>query len=163
MDVKREDFFDSFARLLLEDPDTTSLVKVENALVPILQVVHAGIDFDFNFCSLQMPMVPDSIDLRNDDLLRLLTETDVKALNGTRVTDRILQCVPDVPVFRVALRAIKFWGKQRGLYSFKLGFMNGVTYAMLTAKICQHFPSASASTIVHQFFELYSQDRKSVV
>ena len=39
------------------------------------------------------------------------------ALAGSRVTDEILSLVPNVLVFRDALRAIKIWAKRRLMLS----------------------------------------------
>ena len=44
----------------------------------------------------------------------------------------------------------------RGVYNNKLGFLGGVSWAMLVARTCQLYPNAAASTIVTKFFLLLS-------
>jgi poly(A) polymerase len=73
------------------------------------------------------------------------------------VTDEILRLVPDIPTFRMALRCIKFWAQRRAIYSNVLGFLGGVAWAMLVAKVCQMYPKAVASTIVSKFFLVFDQ------
>jgi poly(A) polymerase Pap1 len=81
-------------------------------------------------------------------------ENTVRSLNGTRVADSILRLVPQHEPFKLALRLIKMWCKNRGLYSNKLGYLGGVQLAILTARICQLYPRAAASTIVARFFKV---------
>lgn len=37
-----------------------------------------------------------------------------------------------------------------------MGYLGGVSWAMLTARICQLYPNAVAGTIVHKFFRVFS-------
>lgn len=76
---------------------------------------------------------------------------------GSRVTDEILHLVPNVETFRTALRAIKFWAKRRGIYSNVLGFLGGVAWAMLVARVCQLYPNACGASIVARFFRIMSK------
>ena len=71
-----------------------------------------SIDIDLTFARLALPQVKDDLDLQDDNLLRNLDERCVRSLGGSRVTDEILRLVPNVPVFRDALRAIKLWAKR---------------------------------------------------
>ncbi|MBN3323564.1 PAPOA polymerase, partial [Atractosteus spatula] len=79
------------------------------------------------------------------------------AFIGCRVTDEILHLVPSIENFRLTLRAIKLWAKRHNIYSNILGFLGGVSWAMLVARTCQLYPNAVASTLVHKFFLVFSK------
>jgi len=49
----------------------------------------------------------------------------------------ILANVNDQQIFRDSLYVIRFWAKQKGLYSNVLGFLGGIHYAIMVAKVCQ--------------------------
>ena len=130
----------------------------------------SGVDIDLLCASIAtLPTVSDDLDLQNNDLLKGLDEEDMRSVNGSRVTDQILSLVPDVPVFREALRTIKLWAKRqslsdsgrlrltvftlgRAIYSNIVGFFGGVVWAMLVARICQLFPNECAGGIISRFF-----------
>ena len=78
-------------------------------------------------------------------------------MNGSRVAEWICRLVPNFPVFATALRFVKHWARQRGLYSNVLGFLGGVNYAILVAFVCQKYPHVSAGTVVHKFFQTFFQ------
>jgi poly(A) polymerase len=73
------------------------------------------------------------------------------------VTDDILDLVPNHESFKLALRAIKLWAKKRGIYSNVMGYMGGVSWAMLVARTCQLYPYAAAGIIVQKFFTVFVQ------
>lgn len=43
------------------------------------------------------------------------------------------------------------------IYSNILGFLGGVSWAMLVARTCQLYPNAVASTLVYKFFLVFSK------
>lgn len=45
----------------------------------------------------------------------------------------------------------------KNLYSNVLGFLGGISWALLVAHVCQLYPNAAASTLVHRFFFVFSQ------
>lgn len=115
-------------------------------------------------------------------LLKNLDPKCVRSLNGCRVTDEILRLVPNIENFRLALRAIKLWAKRKiifliiiinmmhifystsafsflghGIYSNVLGYLGGVSWAMLVARTCQLYPNAVAATLIEKFFLVFSQ------
>ncbi|CAJ0933386.1 unnamed protein product [Ranitomeya imitator] len=72
----------------------------------------------------------------------------------------------DPPVSRLATKSvlsssegalIKNPTDRRGIYSNMLGFLGGVSWAMLVARTCQLYPNAVASTLVHKFFLVFSK------
>ena len=102
------------ARALTFVTDSQSVPK---AFVPIIKCTFAGIDIDLLFARLALPTIPDDLELKDDNLLRNLDERCVRSLGGSRVTDEMLRLVPDVPVFREALRTIKLWAQRESLLS----------------------------------------------
>jgi poly(A) polymerase len=108
------------------------------------------------FARLALATIPDNLDLKDDKILHNLDPRCARSLNGCRVTDEVLNLVPDRETFKSTLRAIKLWAKKNGLYSNALGFFGGVTWGMLVARICQLYPNAAAATLVHKFFLVYS-------
>lgn len=155
--VQREDFFRIFERLLKERDDVTEVAAVPEAFVPLITSKFMGIPIDFLFARIALPRIDDSLDLRDDNLLKNLDEREVRSLGGSRVTDEILSLVPNVKVFRLALRCIKLWAGRRAIYSNVMGFLGGVAWAMLVARICQLYPNEVAGAIVSRFFIILLQ------
>lgn len=155
--VKKEDFFKDFQKILRERPEVEELTAVEEAYVPVMNMEFSGIPIDLVFASIDVNKVGDDLELFDNNLLRNLDEPTARSLNGSRVTDDILRLVPNIPEFRNSLRCIKFWAKRRAVYSNKLGFFGGVAWAILIARVCQLYPNATASSIICKFFTIISQ------
>ncbi|XP_060520044.1 poly(A) polymerase type 3 isoform X2 [Cylas formicarius] len=134
--ICRNDFFTSFYELLKKQSEVTELRSVEEAFVPVIKMSFDGIEIDLLFARLLQKEIPDSMDLRDDNLLKNLDQKCVRSLNGCRVTDEILRLVPNIETFRLALRTIKLWAKTR---------------------TCQLYPNAAAATLVHKFFLIFSK------
>ncbi|XP_040903094.1 poly(A) polymerase alpha-like [Toxotes jaculatrix] len=134
---------------------------VEEASVPVIKLCYDGTEIIF-FARLLQRSVPENLKVCNNELLKNLDIFCVRSLSGKhqiksdRVTEEILSLVPNVYNFRLALRTIKLWAKRRNIYSNKLGFLGGVSWAILVARICQLFPNAIASTLVIKFFKICS-------
>ena len=45
----------------------------------------------------------------------------------------------------------------RGCYSNSLGFLGGVSWAILMARVCQLYPNAAPATLVQKFFRVFDQ------
>ncbi|KAH9634945.1 hypothetical protein HF086_004345 [Spodoptera exigua] len=104
-----------------------------------------------------LPEVSDSLDLRDDTLLRNLDLKCVRSLNGVRVTDKILRTVPNISNFRLTLRAIIFWAKSRGIYSRTFGYLDDVSLTILVAYTCQLYPNVLPAILVHKFFHTFNK------
>jgi poly(A) polymerase len=114
--VTREDFFAHFLTILtkMSPPGAIeSATAVPEAHVPILKLEYSGVDLDLIYSRLPISSIPGDLKLTNNDLLRGLSEEDIRSINGTRVTDEILDLVPQTKTFRHALRAIKLWAQRR--------------------------------------------------
>ncbi|KAI9234042.1 MAG: poly-A polymerase [Podila humilis] len=155
--VAREDFFDVMHDMLRNRPEVTELTAVPDAFTPVIKMKFSEIPIDFTFAKLELNVIPDSLDLSDDGLLRGLDERCVRSVNGSRVTDDILRLVPNIPSFRIALRCVKLWAQRRAVYSNMMGFLGGVAWAMLVARVCQLYPNACAATIISRFFSILHQ------
>ena len=155
--VSREDFFEHFPPLLehMAPPGAVEEVTpVPDAFVPIIKFELSGISIDLIFARLALSSVPLSLTLKDTSILRGLEERDLRSLNGTRVTDEILELVPQQKTFRTALRGIKLWAQRRAIYANIMGFPGGVAWAMLVARVCQLYPQATGSAIIGKFFRI---------
>ncbi|KAG8541930.1 hypothetical protein GDO81_027934 [Engystomops pustulosus] len=155
--VERSDFFQTFVEKLKLQDGIRNVRAVEDAFVPVIKFEFLNIEIDLVFARLPLQCIPDNLDLREDSWLRSLDIRCIRSLNGCRVTDEILHLVPNKENFRLTLRAIKLWAKRRGIYSNMLGFLGGVSWAMLVARTCQLYPNAVAATLVHKFFLVFSK------
>ncbi|KAI8886806.1 Poly(A) polymerase [Backusella circina FSU 941] len=152
--VRRTDFFTTMLHLLRSDENIKDITAVQDSYVPVIKFKFSGISIDLVCARLSVSQVPDDIELTGTDFLSRLEEKCIRSINGTRVADDILHLVPNTATFRTALRCIKLWATKKAIYSNVLGFLGGVAWAILTARVCQLFPNASASTVVYKFFRI---------
>ncbi|KAJ5091210.1 Poly(A) polymerase Pap [Penicillium alfredii] len=155
-----DDFFSDLPPILQKLAPEGAIEKmtpVPDAFVPLIKLELSGISIDLIFARLIVHSVPMNLDLKNNDYLRGLDDKEVRSLNGTRVTDEILELVPQQKTFRLALRAIKLWAQRRAIYSNIVGFPGGVAWAMLVARVCQLYPQATGSVIVGKFFRIMNK------
>jgi poly(A) polymerase len=156
--VTREDFFAVLPEVLGHQVQDLVVTAVPDAYVPVLKLEMEGICLDLVFARIPgETSISDSFDLLSNKMLASLDEKCVLSVNGSRTTDEILRLVPSVETFHTALRAIKLWAQRRALYGNSYGYLNGVACAILTARICQLYPNASASVILSRFFIIYLQ------
>lgn len=159
--VPREAFFRLFPDLLVKRTPKgaiTGLTSVPDAYVPVIKFEYSGISIDLLYSRIAaLTSIPDNLKLLDNNLLRGLEDDDIRVLNGNRVTDEILELVPQLAVFKAALRAIKLWAHRRAVYANIVGFLGGVAWAMLIARVCQLYPKATSSTIVLKFFQVMTR------
>lgn len=159
--VTRDDYFEYFPKMLVEMAPKnaiTDLTAVSDAFVPIIKFEYEGVSIDLIFSRIMQKELPHDLEnLKDSGLLRGLDEAELRSLNGTRVTDEILELVPEQTTFKQALRAIKLWAQRRAVYANIMGFPGGVAWAMLVARVCQLYPKATASVVVNKFFLVFGQ------
>ncbi|CAO2813373.1 unnamed protein product [Amaranthus hypochondriacus] len=156
--INREvDFFHIFHNILARVKEVTDLQPIPHAHVPVMKFKFDGISIDLLYASVSYMIVPEDLDISDVSLLYEVDEATARSLNGCRVADKILKLVPNVEHFRTALVCVKFWAKRRGIYSNVTGFLGGINWAILVARVCQLYPNAVPSMLVSRFFRLFSQ------
>lgn len=154
--ITREEFFTLFCEHLSKINEVEALLSIPDAYTPVLKFVFESHSVDMVFASLQLKKLPLPIDLLDLNCLHGLDEQSVRSLNGVRVAEWICKIVPNLFSYQTALRVIKYWAKQRGLYSSILGFLGGVNFAILVAQISRLYPNACPFVLVQKFFAVYS-------
>lgn len=163
--ITRQMFFDKFTKVLEERPDVvTEISKKTEAYVPVITFFYRGIEFDLLYAQMSSALGANglnspSFNIYDNEVLRNLDAKSILSLNGARVTDMVLSLMPEesVPNFRMALRFIRLWAKNRGVYSNVFGYLGGVSWAILTAQVCQLYPLVAPSKLIEKFFQLYNQ------
>eukprot|EP00803_Ostreobium_quekettii_P000535 evm.model.scf_2190.3 EVM.evm.TU.scf_2190.3 scf_2190:16658-27039(+) len=154
----------SLEYMLAEHPDVTELEPIPEAAVPVMKFKLQNINIDLLYACLTSNDVKEDLDVDAISAIRTVDEDSVKAINGRRVTDRILHHVCStnkdprhLEDFRTALRFIKHWAAQRGVYTNVLGYLGGVNCAIMVAWLCLKWPYANASMLVTRFFKTFFQ------
>lgn len=136
--IKRTPHFEEYLfKILLNNSHVHSLVNIPTASVPLLTFVYKEQDIDLSFSQIQLPTLSSTIEeFIGDDLLVDMEEKDITTLNGRRCNQAILKSVPNINNFKIALKFIKLWAEAKGIYENKVGFLGGISWAILVAKIC---------------------------
>jgi poly(A) polymerase len=153
------DFFIVLAAALAETEAVTQLQPVPGAHVPVMKMRFRGVQVDLVYASVDLAVVHRDLDLADRSLLRGVDGVTARSLNGVRVAAEILRLVPDAAAFRTTLRCVKHWAKARGVYSNVSGFLGGVAWAVLVARVCQLYPNAAPSMLLPRFFKVLAQWR----
>ena len=110
--------------------------------VPVIKMKFDGVDIDMLFARVEYKQVGQENlgNLLDDNILRNCDTQTIRSLNGCRVTEMTLKLVPNLRSFQTTLRCIKLWSKNRGLHSNVMGYLGGIGWAILVAKVCKDNP-----------------------
>lgn len=139
-------------RMVLEQCQEASGIS---SITPEGQLNAPGFRFTFRNRNVMM--------LLSQNILGLPTPTSTVVVANTagllahEVTKKLLSVVPNVEQFRLLLRFVKFWAKQRGIYGTGLGFFGGVAWAICCAHVCQLFPDLELASLAQGFFTVLSR------
>ncbi|MES1918803.1 hypothetical protein MHBO_000706, partial [Bonamia ostreae] len=149
-------FFEDLCATVLEKHEkVTEFSTAPNAFVPIAKFVYDGVSIDLIYAQTSKMVLDESFDIHDDEVMRAVIPQTIRSLNGVRVTDLLLDLVPNKSVFRKAVRFLKIWAKRRGIYGNSIGYLGGVSYSIMAGRICQLYPKANTAMILKQFFEIY--------
>lgn len=181
-----EDFFGLLHGLLAELAQTNenikelTMVNQQHTIMPLIKMTFYGIPIDMVFARVQYT---DDLDefvrtkLYNEEYLQPMDEKMKRSFNGYRNAEMILKSLARKPedshlnpevevwlnmkreeVFRTTLKCIKLWAKNNGLDSNKMGYIGGIAWAILTAKVCKLFPYRCPARLLEKFFWLFGHE-----
>ena len=111
--IENKHFFGKLVDILKRNTDITDILPIQHSKVPLIKMKFRGIDIDLLFARISAPYIrSDMNSLQDDGILKNCDEASILSLNGCRVTDLILELVPNKENFRVLLRWIKLWAKK---------------------------------------------------
>lgn len=154
--INRSHFFGELFERMRGLPEVRELAPVPDAHVPVIKMEFDGVDMDLLIACLERSTIPENLDITDEANLKNVDDETQRSLNGPRVAEEILNAVPNIDTFRTTLRCIKLWASRRGVYGNAMGYLGGVAYAILVAKICQFYPNALPNVLLSRFFKVCS-------
>lgn len=161
--LSREDFAQTLIQALSRQGGTTSGRFVADAAIPMVKLSLDGVHFDVSYASR-----PEGVELCPPaELLAQQGEhldiAGFRSLNGWADTNALLEAVEREGAgperFRVVLRAVRAWAKARGVYSHALGYLGGLSWAVMAAWTSLRAPRDAASSderLLAHFFETFA-------
>ncbi|CDW77806.1 poly polymerase gamma [Stylonychia lemnae] len=159
--ILQEDFFNTFKTFITSQKDVENVIDVVDARVPILKLKFMGNQIDLLYACIDPKLLNEQVKIqkiiKDEQVFNKLNQVSQNSLNGLKATQNLIKSVPNPRKFKIFLRCIKLWAQRRGIYSNTFGYLGGISYAILVAKICQDHPDLELVDLVHKFFEVYSE------
>ena len=180
--IEREDFFKMlegrFKDNTTKDDEWTvkDVCNLGSAFTPVIKFNVNGVDVDMVYAQLDGTGESGKEGgwegiYESEVFGKGMDDKGVRSVNGVRVTKAILRTAGGgrgggddeeegedrKEVFRVVLRAVKEWGRRRGVYGNILGFLGGINWAILTAFAVQRYPKKGPSEVLEGFFNIWSE------
>lgn len=157
--ISREEFFNIVSAALRVDGNCSDVSVIDTAFVPIITMKYGGIDIDLSYSPIMryQTRLPHNFDILDDENLRNVDDETVRSLNGRRVTDTILELVPNKKTFRLVLKAFRHFAKKRGIYKNVTGYLGGVNCALLCCYACLRYPNMAAAVVLHHCFRIFAE------
>jgi poly(A) polymerase len=161
--LSREGFAQTLIEALPQQDMSASGRFVADAAIPMVKLSLEGVHFDVSYASRPEgvePCPPAELLARYGEHL---DTAGFRSLNGWADTNALLEAVAregaGLERFRVILRAVRAWAKARGVYSHALGYLGGLSWAVMAAWSCMRAPREAASTderLLAHFFETFA-------
>lgn len=157
--------------------DLTS-INYEHSITPLITMEFYGVNVDLIFAKVDNISVLDGFvnqsglserpSLYDDTLLKAMDDKMKRSYNGFRNAEMILDSIiPEtmrneteraskmIDNYRMLLRCIKVLAKANGISENKVGYLGGIAYAILCAKIFQLFPNYNFCHLIERFLYVY--------
>ncbi len=104
-------------------------------MVPLIRMNFYDINFDILFAKINYTYLGKT-DISDSKILTDMDEKSYQSFNGWRTVNQILNNVKNQENFKITLKLIKLWAKNRDVYSNIIGYLKGIGWTILVAKIC---------------------------
>ncbi|MBU8898212.1 DUF504 domain-containing protein [Corallococcus sp. M34] len=163
-DLSREDFAHGLNAWLTSHEPEARARDVSDAAIPLFKLRLQGVSFDLAYARRPegvAPCPPEVLLARHG---AAMDPAGFRAVNGWADTrallDRVAVDGAGLERFREVLRGVKVWARARGLYSHALGYLGGMSWAILAAWACVHAPGAgtgSTAEVLAYLFETFAR------
>lgn len=129
----------------------------------MLELEVLDIKMDLQYCpsAIIAETWPHSMRLPATDPVFALPTQILAKLKPARDMYYIQRTIPDYAAFRTAYHLIRYWAKQRGIYSAKFGLLSGIQVSVLLSRVCkllsQEGTPVPLPSILRTFFHHYAQ------
>jgi poly(A) polymerase len=161
--LSREDFAQALIRALSGQQGFEGARFVADAAIPMVKLSLDGVHFDVSYASRPDGVEPCPLDELLERHGERLDIPGFRSVNGWADTHALLESVrregAGVERFRVILRAVRAWAKARGVYSHALGYLGGLSWAVMAAWTSMRAPrdaSGSDESLLAHFFETFA-------
>eukprot|EP00189_Rhodosorus_marinus_P010128 CAMPEP_0184739966 /NCGR_PEP_ID=MMETSP0315-20130426/2909_1 /TAXON_ID=101924 /ORGANISM="Rhodosorus marinus, Strain UTEX LB 2760" /LENGTH=539 /DNA_ID=CAMNT_0027209269 /DNA_START=226 /DNA_END=1845 /DNA_ORIENTATION=+ len=156
--AKRETSRRALVEVLHKHSQVDELLAIPDAFVPVVKFVLDGIRIDLISAIIPQAEIPAELDSLspNSDLFLKMDSSSRQGINAMRISREVIRLVPDEDAFRSTLRAVKLWARRRGVYSNILGYLGGISWTIMTAKVCTIFHPSPPAVLLYKFFQLFS-------
>lgn len=151
-----EDFLIRLHDLINTLPNIKNLQSISKAKVPLIKLNVDGTSIDMCYIRLNLMKVPRKEEMQFFDL-EPQDESGKLALSSLLLNITLLQNIPacNLENFRNGVRLVKFWAKKRGLYGNLIGYLGGVHWLVLFARVCKSNPHEPLIGLLSIFFDTY--------
>lgn len=115
------------------------------AKIPIVKLEYLGVQLDVLYCAMTTPSHPpeDPVAYLQDYRHIGMDKADSLSFMGWRTCKVMLGMITDHEAFKWSLRIVKQWARNRGIYGFNFGYLNGISLVIMLIKVQQHLALAA--------------------
>ncbi|CAN8075959.1 unnamed protein product [Agarophyton chilense] len=132
------------------------IVALRDAYAPVIRFLFHGINVDMQCAPLAVHYLPFPLDVLDNSLIKDVDPGTSRSASGVRSDQAMIRSLPKYDTFCSVLRMVKLWAKRRCIYSSLHGYLGGISWAILTARICQTYEGYSGIRLLALFFKTYT-------
>jgi len=114
-----------------------------------VKLEYLGVQLDILYCAMITPSHPpdDPVAYLQDYRHIGMDKANALSFMGWRTCKVMLGMIPDHDAFRWSLRIVKQWARNRGIYGFNFGYLNGISLVIMVIKAQQHLSRAAKAAL----------------